>query len=104
MLMRERSGRSGRRRGSQKPGTASGSAAVADAGGGTTAGAGLGACFVACANTDVAVKTVSVTANVHAAPSRQRAELNLIRRPLIRNRGEHSITAALAESRSQHFY
>src|SRR5215831_8871165 len=93
MLMRDRSGRSGRRRGSQKPGTASGSAGVAAAAG------GAGGCFVACASGAVAVSAASIVAKVHVVPTRQHALFSLIRRSLTQNCGDHSIAVGSGESK-----
>src|SRR6185437_12465701 len=85
MLMRERSGRSGRRRGSQKPGTAIRSATTAGVVGteGPTAGAdgedGLGTGSCACARLAVRART---TASAHIVlRDRCVPKSNLIQRP-----------------------
>src|SRR5262249_33209189 len=69
MLMRERSGLSGRRRGSQKPGTAIGSAVTAaEPGGADPAGGGeLGTLFVACAYAATGAKAVNIVTRAHPA-------------------------------------
>ena len=96
MLMRERSGLSGRRRGSQKPGTAIGSAVTAAEPGGADPAAGgeLGAPFVACAFATTGAKAVNIVTRAYAARRQYLRECSLIRRPLTQNRGDHSIVAA----------
>src|SRR5215468_11000503 len=100
MLMRERSGLSGRRRGSQNPGTAIGSAvAAAEPGGADVAGgAEPGGFFVACAYATAGAKVVNIATRTHAAPRQQVSECSLIRRPLNQNRGDHSIVVAAGQS------
>src|SRR5579885_2674893 len=70
MLMRDRSGRSGRRRGSQKPGTAIGSALTAGVSGtaGLSAGAGAVSLRGACAKAAPMPRAAS-TASAAAPPS-----------------------------------
>jgi hypothetical protein len=67
MLMRERSGRSGRRRGSQKPGTGAGSAGAAVVPGGAAppAGGEAGWPFVVCAGAAAVVNAVSIAKSAH---------------------------------------
>jgi hypothetical protein len=89
MLMRERSGLSGRRRGSQNPGIAIGSDVAAAAPG------DAGDCFVVCECAPVAVNAVSIATNTHAPPRRQHMpECTLIRGPFTENRGDHTIAVA----------
>jgi len=82
MLMRERSGLSGRRRGSQKPGTAMGSAVAAAEPGGTdvAGGAEPGALFVTCAT--AGAEAANIVTRVNAAPRQHLRECSFIRRPL----------------------
>jgi hypothetical protein len=96
MLMRERSGRSGRRRGSQKPGTAAGSIGEAAVPGGVAppAGGEPGGPFVVCACADAVVTTVSITKSAHTRSQRV-PDCSLIRRSFARNRGDHSIAMAV---------
>ena len=95
MLMRERSGLSGRRRGSQNPGTAIGSAVTAaDPGGADPAGGEAGAPFVACACAVPAVKTISITTRAHVLLRQRVLECSFIRWPFTQNRGDHSIAVA----------
>jgi hypothetical protein len=89
MLMRERSGLSGRRRGSQKPGIGIGSDVAAAAAG------GAGDCFVVRECAPVTVNAVSVATNAHTLPRRQHMpECSLIRGPFTENRGDHTIAVA----------
>ena len=68
MLMRDRSGRSGRRRGSQKPGTA-----MVSAGGLTVGGAGDAPCggLAGCAAAAAIVTAASMTASSDLTPPRK---------------------------------
>src|SRR5262245_46622646 len=96
MLMRERSGRSGRRRGSQKLGTAMESKVFA----GGADGAGDGPLLV-CAGAAVAANTVSVTATAKIRAPRQREPKNGIHLSFIENGGDHSIAVAAGQSELQ---
>jgi hypothetical protein len=93
MLMRERSGLSGRRRGSQKPGTAIGSAVTAAEPGGDKGEEP----FVVCACAADAAKTANIAATTHVPPCQHILVFlcELIRRPFTQNPGDH-ITAAAA--------
>src|SRR6187401_1494295 len=75
IVMRERSGRSGRRRGSQKPGTAIGSAVTAGVFGtfGPTVEGGGPSCRGDCAR---ATETVAISATMTQAPPRRRHVLS----------------------------
>src|SRR6516164_1774188 len=98
MLMRERSGLSGRRRGSQNPGTAIGSAVAAAEPGGVDAAGGGELGVVACACAAAGAKVVNIVTRAYAAPRQHVSECSLIRRSLTSNRGDHSIVGAAGQS------
>lgn len=96
MLMRERSGRSGRRRGSQKLGTAMESTVFAAGADGADDGP-----LVVCASAATAANMGNVTATAKIrAPRRHKPESG-IHLPFVEERRDHSIAVAAGQSESQ---